>query len=123
MLNACAVALVKSPFEESPACVCQTTYLIQWAHLHKRANEHCKNHLRGRGDSDLLLILASVNNGIMTSSETYIVSTTETNSVNSSITTLLEIYIMSITEHNRLYIYIYIKKKTTNLFYISVKNF
>ena len=92
MPNACTVLLIKSSNAENLACMCQTTYFIQEAHLHKRLNRLCKNLASGHRDLEFYSILASVNGSIMTASET--------NSIKGSITTLLEIYISSITEYS-----------------------
>ena len=91
---ACTVSLIQLLFAESPGHICQTVYFIQRAHLHKRANGHCKNRqvvLR-------IWTLSWFQHAWMTAIEIYIASTTETNSMNSSIMTSLQIYITSITE-------------------------
>ena len=80
MPNRCTVLLLKLPFAESRPYVHKTAYFMQQAHLHKRANECFKNQANGCRDSDFFFsILGSVNSGIMTMVEIYIMSIIESN--------------------------------------------
>ena len=48
----------------------QRAYFMAWAHLHKRANGHCKNQARRPGEADFSTSV-NMNGGITTVTEIY----------------------------------------------------